>query len=201
MYDTPNSLISYRVVPMNIILPTFTRGPGKSPGSFALESAIDELAYKLKIDPIEFRIKNEPAKDPSNGKPWSSRKIVECLQKGAKAFGWNKRKIGTASKSAGKLFNRLRRGLRNLSGAPARHFGDCKIDAQTATMSQRASSLPPRIWERERTRFSRRPPPSVWVCPFEKSASKSAIRACRPPPVRSVRSARRVLPTPSMTPA
>ncbi len=93
MYDTPNSLISYRVVPMNVILPTFTRGPGKAPGSFALESAIDELAYKLKIDPIEFRLKNEPAKDPSNGKSWSSRKTVECLQKGAEAFGWKKRKI------------------------------------------------------------------------------------------------------------
>lgn len=93
MYDVPNSLISYRVAPMNIILPTYTRGPGKSTGSFALESAIDELAYQLKIDPIDFRLKNEPAKDPSNGKPWSSRKVVECLKEGAKAFGWEKRKI------------------------------------------------------------------------------------------------------------
>lgn len=93
MYDTPNSLITYRHVPMNIILPTFTRGPGKTPGSFALESAIDELAYQLKMDPIEFRIKNEPAKDPSSGKPWSSRKLVECLRYGAETFGWNTRKI------------------------------------------------------------------------------------------------------------
>ena len=92
MYEVPNSLISYRVVPMNIILPTYTRGPGKSTGSFALESAMDELAYQLKMDPIEFRIKNEPAKDPSNGKPWSSRTTVQCLQEGAKAFGWEKRK-------------------------------------------------------------------------------------------------------------
>ena len=93
MYDAPNSKISYRVVPMNIILPTFQRAPGKSTGSFALESAIDELAYKLKIDPVEFRIKNEPAKDPSNGKPWSSRSVVECLKKGAEVFGWSRRKI------------------------------------------------------------------------------------------------------------
>jgi xanthine dehydrogenase YagR molybdenum-binding subunit len=93
MYDTPNSKISYRVAPMNIIIPTFQRAPGKSTGSFALESAIDELAYKLKIDPIEFRIKNEPAKDLSNGKPWSSRSLVECLRKGAEKFGWNKRKM------------------------------------------------------------------------------------------------------------
>ncbi|HEX8368164.1 MAG TPA: xanthine dehydrogenase family protein molybdopterin-binding subunit [Pyrinomonadaceae bacterium] len=93
MYDVPNSLISYRVVPMNIILPTYTRGPGKSTGSFALESAIDELAHELKIDPVEFRLKNEPAKDLSNGKPWSSRKTVECLKKGAEIFGWSKRKM------------------------------------------------------------------------------------------------------------
>ena len=92
MYDVPNSLISYRTVPMNIILPTYTRGPGKSTGSFALESAMDELAYKLKMDPIEFRIKNEPERDPSNGKPWSSRTTVQCLREGAKAFGWDKRK-------------------------------------------------------------------------------------------------------------
>lgn len=93
MYDAPNSLISYRNVPMNVLLPTYTRAPGKSTGSFALESAIDELAYKLKIDPVEFRIKNEPAQDPSNGKPWSSRKLVECLQEGAKIFDWKRRKL------------------------------------------------------------------------------------------------------------
>ncbi len=93
MYDAPNSLIGYRVVPMNIITPTYTRGPGKSTGSFALESAIDELAAKLSMDPIEFRLRNEPAKDPSNGKPWSSRKLVECLKEGAKAFGWEKRNV------------------------------------------------------------------------------------------------------------
>ena len=93
MYDTPNSLISYRIVPMNVIVPTFTRGPGKATGSFALESAIDELAHALKIDPVEFRLRNEPAKDPSNGKPWSSRKTVECLKKGAEVFGWSKRRM------------------------------------------------------------------------------------------------------------
>jgi xanthine dehydrogenase YagR molybdenum-binding subunit len=91
MYEVPNSLISYRIVPMNIIIPTYTRGPGKSTGSFALESAIDELAHKLKMDPIELRLKNEPEKDPSNGKPWSSRRLVDCLKEGSKAFGWAKR--------------------------------------------------------------------------------------------------------------
>ena len=91
MYQTPNLKITYRVVPMHVLLPTYTRGPGKSTGSFALESAMDELAHKLGIDPIELRLKNEPEKDPSNGKPWSSRTTVKCLKEGAKAFGWEKR--------------------------------------------------------------------------------------------------------------
>lgn len=91
MYDVPDSLISYRVAPMNIISPTYTRGPGKSTGSFALESAMDELAHKLGIDPIELRLKNQPEKDPSNGKPWSSRTTIQCLTEGARSFGWDKR--------------------------------------------------------------------------------------------------------------
>ena len=101
LYDAPNSRITYRVAPMNIILPTYQRAPGKSTGSFALESAMDELAYKLKIDPIEFRIKNEPEKDPQTGKPWSSRSLVQALQKGAETFGWNKRKFEPRSNKQG----------------------------------------------------------------------------------------------------
>ena len=101
MYDSPNAKITYRVVPMNFILPTYTRGPGKSTGSYALEAAMDELAYKLKMDPIELRIKNEPARDPSSGKPWSSRATVQCLQTGAKAFGWEKRQPEPAQNRQG----------------------------------------------------------------------------------------------------
>jgi xanthine dehydrogenase YagR molybdenum-binding subunit len=93
MYQAANWRVAYRITPMNLIVPTFTRAPGKSTGSFALESAIDELAYKLKMDPVELRIKNEPEKDPSTGKPWSSRSLVQALRKGAEVFGWNKRKI------------------------------------------------------------------------------------------------------------
>jgi xanthine dehydrogenase YagR molybdenum-binding subunit len=93
LYDAPNMRIAYRITPMNVIVPTYTRAPGKSTGSFALESAMDELAYKLKIDPVEFRIKNEPAKDPQSGKPFSSRSLVEALRRGAEVFGWKNRKM------------------------------------------------------------------------------------------------------------
>ena len=93
MYDTPNSRITYRVAPMNVIVPTFTRAPGLSTGSFALESAIDELAYELRIDPVEFRLKNMPKVDLSNGKPFSSRATVAALKRGAEMIGWTKRKM------------------------------------------------------------------------------------------------------------
>ena len=124
MYDAPNSKISYRVAPMNVILPTYTRAPGKSTGSFALESAMDELAYKLKIDPIEFRIKNEPDKDPSNGKPWSSRSLVKRSKRRG-SFRLEKAKNGTETKSKRRILDRLRCRLRHLSGASARNFGNC----------------------------------------------------------------------------
>ena len=92
MYETPNSRITYRVAPMNVIVPTYTRAPGESTGSFALESAMDELAYELKMDPVELRIKNIGTVDQSNNKPFSSRATVAALKRGAEMIGWNKRK-------------------------------------------------------------------------------------------------------------
>ncbi len=92
MYEVANSRIGYKTTAMNVIAPTFQRGPGESTGSFALESAIDEMAYALKMDPVEFRVKNEPTKDPSSGKPFSSRATVECLKRGAEMIGWKNRK-------------------------------------------------------------------------------------------------------------
>lgn len=103
MYDVPNTKITYRVVPMNVILPTYTRGPGKSTGSYALESAMDELAYQLKMDPIELRRVNEATKDPFSGKPFSSRATLQCLDAGAKAFGWDKRQMQPRSVKKGDL--------------------------------------------------------------------------------------------------
>lgn len=92
MYDAPNARIGYRVLPMNVIIPTFTRAPGESTGSFALESAIDEMAHELKMDPIEFRLRNISMVDPSNNKPFSSRATAAALKKGAEIFGWSRRK-------------------------------------------------------------------------------------------------------------
>ena len=76
---------------MNMLANTFMRAPGESVGTFALESAVDELAHALGIDPIELRLTNEPDKDPSSGLPFSSRKIADAWASGAEKFGWSKR--------------------------------------------------------------------------------------------------------------
>src|SRR6201996_4119481 len=92
LYSAPNFLIGQQFADMDMIANTFMRAPGESIGTFALESAIDELAERLSIDPIELRVRNEPEKDPTSGKPFSSRNIVKAYRDGAERFGWSKRK-------------------------------------------------------------------------------------------------------------
>jgi xanthine dehydrogenase YagR molybdenum-binding subunit len=91
LYSTPNLEVTSGLVKRNVGTPCPMRGPGAVPGLFALESGMDELAIKLKMDPVELRLKNDTLTDESNGKPFSSRHLKECLQTGAERFGWSKR--------------------------------------------------------------------------------------------------------------
>ena len=91
LYASPAISTSQRLVPLHLGTPTFQRAPGESTGTFALEIAMDELAYKLNIDPIELRLKNYAEKDPTTNKPFSSKHLRECYQQGAERFGWSKR--------------------------------------------------------------------------------------------------------------
>ena len=90
-YAAETIALSVEVVTMNMLANTFMRAPGESVGTFALESAIDELADEIGIDPIELRIRNEPDADPTSGLPFSSRHIVEAWRAGAERFGWSDR--------------------------------------------------------------------------------------------------------------
>jgi xanthine dehydrogenase YagR molybdenum-binding subunit len=103
LYSCPNVSITSGLVRRNIGTPTAMRGPGAVPGLYALESAMDELAVKLKMDPVQLRLMNEPQKDESNGKPFSSRHLTECLTVGAEKFGWSKRNpaIGSMKNAEG----------------------------------------------------------------------------------------------------
>lgn len=97
LYSTANLRIRSSMVKRNLGTPTAMRGPGAVPGLYALESAMDELAIQLRMDPVQLRLLNEPEKDESNGKPFSSRHMKECLTVGAEKFGWSQRnpKVGS----------------------------------------------------------------------------------------------------------
>jgi xanthine dehydrogenase YagR molybdenum-binding subunit len=92
-YAADSFRLSVETVTMNMLANIFMRAPGESVGTFALESAIDELAIELGMDPIELRVRNEPEKDPTSGLPFSSRHSVEAWRSGAERFGWDRRSI------------------------------------------------------------------------------------------------------------
>src|SRR6266568_1563089 len=91
LYSVPNLRVAFGRARRNVGSPTSMRGPGAVPGLYATESAMNELADQLKIDPVQFRIINEPKIDESLGIPFSSRHMLECLQLGGEKFGWSKR--------------------------------------------------------------------------------------------------------------
>ncbi|MFB6819164.1 xanthine dehydrogenase family protein molybdopterin-binding subunit [Streptomyces sp. NPDC056347] len=88
MYDADAHHTRHRIVRLDVPTPTWMRAPGEAPGSFALESALDELAEKCGVDPIELRLRNEPERGPVSGLPFSSRNVAACFEEGARRFGW-----------------------------------------------------------------------------------------------------------------
>ncbi|GGW70422.1 oxidoreductase [Streptomyces lucensis JCM 4490] len=88
MYDADAHHTANRVVRLDVPTPTWMRAPGEAPGSFALEAALDELAEECGIDPVELRLRNEPAKGPVSGLPFAGRNLPACLREGARRFGW-----------------------------------------------------------------------------------------------------------------
>ncbi|GHJ41997.1 xanthine dehydrogenase family protein molybdopterin-binding subunit [Streptomyces sp. TS71-3] len=88
MYDAEAHHTVNRIVPLDVPTPTAMRAPGEATGSFALESALDELAEKCGIDPIELRVRNEPKVGPVSGLPFSNRNLLTCFEEGARRFGW-----------------------------------------------------------------------------------------------------------------
>ncbi|MES4887801.1 xanthine dehydrogenase family protein molybdopterin-binding subunit [Streptomyces sp. NPDC096012] len=101
MYATPTLRSSHRVVPLDVPGPSWMRAPGEAPGMYALESAVDELADVLRMDPVDLRVRNEPDREPESGKPFSSRHVVECLREGARRFGWADRDPRPGSRREG----------------------------------------------------------------------------------------------------
>ena len=104
LYAIPNLRTSHHAVRLDIPTPTAMRAPGEASGLFALESALDELAYAVNVDPLEVRVRNHAAMDPASGLPFSSKHLLECYAEGARRFGWNARTPEPRSMRAGNEF-------------------------------------------------------------------------------------------------
>ncbi len=103
IYASPNIRAVNKVVELNVSTPTYMRAPGENPGMYAIESAMDELAVALKMDPIALRLANYADADPSDGKPWSSKSLKECYARAAERFGWPRRTPEPRSMRDGRL--------------------------------------------------------------------------------------------------
>lgn len=102
LYAAKNILAAQQIVNLDTVANSWMRAPGESIGTFALESAIDELAHAMRIDPIALRRGNEPARDPTKDTEFSSRHLVEVYERGAKQFGWDRRRPDVRSQRDGR---------------------------------------------------------------------------------------------------
>lgn len=138
LHHCENVKTSYKILPLDLSTPTWMRGPGEATGSFALESALDELAYTLKMDPLEFRLKNYAETDLERDKPYSSKFLKEAYAMGAEKFGWNNRSLDPLSMTEGKYQVGYGMGVgqfhasRGVATARARLMADGRLIVQSA---------------------------------------------------------------------
>ncbi|MHA3020941.1 xanthine dehydrogenase family protein molybdopterin-binding subunit [Mycobacterium sp. BMJ-28] len=134
LYSSPALRAAARIVPLDVSSPTYMRGPGAVTGAFALECAIDELAARLSMDPIELRLRNEPDHDESANVPFSTRRVTECFRQGAQNFGWSRRNPAPRATRQGDLLigmgtaAALYHVVRNESSASARVNADGTVE-------------------------------------------------------------------------
>jgi xanthine dehydrogenase YagR molybdenum-binding subunit len=139
LYTCPNLEVAHNLAKINTITPTAMRAPGESPGTFALESAMDELAYKLGIDPVELRLINHADINPQTEMPWSSKHLKECYKMGAERFGWSRRNPTPRSMEDGDYLigwgvaTATYPGYRSPSSAKAQIFADGHAVVSAAT--------------------------------------------------------------------
>ncbi|MCE7066604.1 xanthine dehydrogenase family protein molybdopterin-binding subunit [Dyadobacter sp. CY326] len=140
LYACPNVATKYRLLSLDVNTPTWMRGPGDATGMFALESAVDELAYALKMDPLQVRLLNYADTDPERNLPFSAKHLKECYELGAEKFGWKKRAKEPASmRKDGKLIgygmaSSLYGFHRHPSQARGMMLSDGNVVIQSATM-------------------------------------------------------------------
>jgi xanthine dehydrogenase YagR molybdenum-binding subunit len=125
LYSCPNNTAIQRLAHLNVGTPTPMRGPGRTPALFAIESAMDELAIKLNMDPLELRLKNYAETDEASNLPWSSKHLREAYQTGAERFGWSKRNPKVGSMRNGDLI--LGWGMATCTWPAGRHGAEVRV--------------------------------------------------------------------------
>ena len=138
LYECPNVRVKNTGSRVHIATPTPMRAPGESPGLFALESALDELAWQLKMDPIELRLRNYAETDPEKKLPYSTKRLRDCYEKGKEAFGWRPQEA-PASHREGRyltgwgMATATYPGYRNVGSARVRIMADGMVIVASAT--------------------------------------------------------------------
>jgi xanthine dehydrogenase YagR molybdenum-binding subunit len=130
LYAAANRRTTHRLARLDVPPPTIMRAPGETPGMFALESAMDELAVALGLDPVELRIRNEPERDPERDVPWSTRNLVECLRTGAERFGWAGRDRTPGTRTDGRWL--VGTGVASATYPTRRRRAQCRISVDGA---------------------------------------------------------------------
>ncbi len=125
LYSCPNVSAVQRLVRLNVGTPTPMRGPGRTPALFAIESAMDEMALKLNLDPLEFRLRNYAEIDEGSQRPFSSKHLREAYQTGADRFGWSKRNPKVGSMRDGDLI--LGWGMATCTWPATRHAAEVRV--------------------------------------------------------------------------
>lgn len=125
LYSCPNLRAEQYLFNRNVGTPTPMRGPGRTPSLFAIESAMDELAVKLNIDPLEIRLRNYAEVEPASNKPWSSKHLREAYLTGAEKFGWSKRSPKVGSMTRGNEI--LGWGMATCNWPATRHNADVRV--------------------------------------------------------------------------
>src|SRR3954451_14323979 len=147
LHACPNVSTRHRLAPMNVHTPTYMRAPGEASGIFALESAMDELAVALNIDPVELRLRNEPQQDEFKKLPFSSRSTQQCYRAAAERFGWSRRNPEPRSMRDGRWLIGwgMASATQPMNYAPAAATARLLLDG-TAEATSAASDMGPGTW-------------------------------------------------------
>ena len=143
LYAVPNVSTTHKLVRSDIGTPSYMRAPGWAPGTFALECAMDEMAYALDMDPLAFRLKNYAEQDPEKQRPWSLKSLRECYRLGAERFGWARRPRQPAAMREGTVrigWGRRPLSIRRIAAPPARGRGSSPTGKSSSSPAHRTSA-------------------------------------------------------------